>query len=119
MDLLGDSDACYLPYWIDPKYGSVVRLAFPSKLSLYLAAGKPVFFHGPGTSSPVVFFEKYPVGVCCHTLEKKDILDSLCRLIFDKELYEQSTKNGRKALKEVFDMHVIENRFREFIGYPG
>jgi hypothetical protein len=39
---LSQVDAAYLPYWFDRKHSYIVRTAFPSKLSAYVAAGVPV-----------------------------------------------------------------------------
>jgi hypothetical protein len=59
----------YIPYWFDADFEQVVRLSFPVKLTSALASGTPVFFHGPGDSSPAQFLKQHHVGwVCEHSL---------------------------------------------------
>jgi len=81
---LSDCDLAYLPYWIDPKYRLLTRLCFPSKFSTYLAAGLPIFFHGPKDSSPAKFMEAYPFGPMSNSLEPQEIGKQLVRFVSNK-----------------------------------
>jgi len=116
IDILSKVHITYLPYWFDKRYSMAVRLCFPNKLSTYLAAGKPVLFHGPEDSSPAHFFGKYPVGLCCHSLEKGPIIESLKRFITDAELYTLAAKAGQEALDKELNLNVFRQRFAALIG---
>lgn len=114
--LLAESDVNYLPYWFDPSRREAVRLCFPTKLTSYLASGRPVFFHGPQDSSPPRFFERFPVATCCHTLAAEDILDSLRRVVADTEFYGQAAAAIDAAIDEELNASVLRRRFAELLG---
>lgn len=114
--LLAESDVNYLPYWFDDAHRTAVRLCFPSKLSPYLATGRPVFFHGPAESSPPRFFERYPVAVCAHSLDEGEIIAALKRVATDRVFYRRAGAAIEAALDEELSMSVFRERFAELIG---
>lgn len=118
LPILAETDLLYLPYWLDPSYEMSTRLCFPNKLTTYLAAGRPVFFHGPKSSSPAEFFTRYPVGVTCHSHTPEEILAALQRLVEDPELYSATTRAGQRALDEELGLPVFLRRFAQLVGIP-
>jgi hypothetical protein len=116
VELLSQVDITYLPYWFDESYSLSVRLCFPNKLSTYLAAGRPVLFHGPKDSSPVRFFNRFPVGLSCHSLENTEIIESLRRFIVDVEFYSDATEAGQKAREQELNLQIFRSRFASLIG---
>lgn len=105
------TDAAYLPYWLDPVHDISVRLCFPNKLTTYLAAGRPVFFHGPAGSSPDRFFDRYPVGPRCHTHDAGEILDALGTLA-DPNAYRTAARTAARAVAEELSPEIFHRRFR-------
>src|SRR6476619_6854710 len=65
--VLSGCDVCYVPDWCDEAFRPGVELSFPNKVSLYLAAGRPILYHGPEPATPTRFLERWPVGVPCHS----------------------------------------------------
>ena len=116
IDLMSQVDVTYLPYWFDERYSLSVRLCFPNKLTTYLAAGRPVLFHGPEDSSPAHFFRRFPAGLCCHSLEESRIIESLRRFATDREFYASAVQAGQRALDEELDLRVFLRRFAALIG---
>jgi hypothetical protein len=116
LALMADCDVTYLPYWFNPRYRTAVRLCFPNKLSTYLAAGRPVFYHGPMESSAARFFERYPVGVCCHALAPPVITVALLRLATDQALYAAAVAAGQRALDQELGLPVFRRRLAEMLG---
>ena len=116
IDLLSQVDVTYLPYWFDERYSLSARLCFPNKLATYLAAGRPVLFHGPEDSSPAQFFRRFPVGLCCHSLMESQIIGSLRRLATDRELYASAAQAGQRAQDEELNLNVFLRRFAALIG---
>lgn len=114
--LMSQVDVAYLPYWFDEPHSLAVRLCFPGKLPTYLAAGRPVLFHGPQDSSPARFFHRFPVGICCHSLEESEIISSLRRFATDREFYALATQAGQTALDEELGLHVLRRHFAALIG---
>lgn len=115
IQLLSEADILYCPYWFDHTYEQEARFSFPSKLTTYLAAGRPVFFHGPSYASPSRFLEKYDAAVFCHDLSKSSIYNCIDRLIWDKELYSKLTENGHKAFMENLTTDAMRRQFMKFL----
>ncbi len=116
LELLTSMDIAYLPYWLAPKWSYVVKTAFPSKLSTYVAAGVPVFYHGPGNSSVSEFLRDYPVGLECDSLESSPILACLERLAGDREFLARAAAARQAALADELGRHVMLDRFAQLLG---
>lgn len=114
--LMSEADILYLPYWTDPEFEMEARLSFPSKLVSYLAAGRPVMFHGPEYASPARFLAKHEAALNCYTLENTKIYDTLARMVLDVDLYRNLSVNGRRAFDEYFTLARMRESFAEFLG---
>jgi hypothetical protein len=82
---------------------------------LYLAAGRPIVFHGPERSTPTRFLERWPVGVPCHSLDPRAIGDALTMAAAMRV-----SRSGGGAIPQVLraelGLHVFRRRFAEFVG---
>jgi hypothetical protein len=116
IELMSQVDVTYLPYWFDERHSLSVRLCFPNRLATYMAAGRPVLFHGPEDSSPAHFLRRFPAGLSCHSLESSVIIENLRRLVVDRELYANATQAGQSALNEELNLQVFRQRFAALIG---
>jgi hypothetical protein len=116
VKLMSEVDIVYLPYWFDESHSLSVRLCFPTKLPTYLAAGKPVLFHGPRDSSPARFFRRFPVGLCCHSLEEGEIVKTIRRFITDREFYALAAQACQIAFDTEINLRVFRRRFANLIG---
>lgn len=116
IDILSQVDVNYLPYWFDRSYSLSVRVCFPNKLSTYLAAGRPVFYQGPKDSSPTRFFQRFPVGICCHSLNESDIIESLSRFVNDQDFYASAARQTQIAVDQELNLRVFLKRFASLIG---
>jgi hypothetical protein len=105
-----------VPYWFDEAFQPAVELSFPNKISLYLAAGRPIVFHGPHRSTPTRFLERWPVGIPCHSLDPRDIAASLLTAATDATFHETAARAIPEALREELGMHRFRERFAEFLG---
>lgn len=97
IEILSQCDILYCPYFFDRELESTSRLSFPSKLTTYLAAGRPVLLHGPEYSSPYKFLKENNAGMLCHGLAKTAISNALGRLVYDTDRYAELAENGNKA----------------------
>jgi hypothetical protein len=113
--LLSEADVLYCPYWFDPAFETEARLSFPSKLTTYLAAGRPVLFHGPPYASPARFLDKHGAGVCCYSAEPTEVIRRLDQLASDTDLYAEVTKNGRMAFEKYLTLSTLRKSFFEFL----
>jgi glycosyltransferase involved in cell wall biosynthesis len=102
LRLLSQMDLLYCPYWFDPEFREEASLSFPSKLVSYLAAGRPVLFHGPEYASPVPLFRRCAIGSACHTLAPDGVAWELRSLLGDCE---RALEMGR------FASQVFRNQF--------
>ena len=114
--LMSECDLCYLPYWLAPEFAVVTRLAFPTKLSTYLASGRPVLFHGPADSSPAHFFGKYRAAACCHSDAAPALIGAITSLVEDPAAYARAVREGRRALAAEFTQRLFRQRFADLLG---
>ncbi|MSP97720.1 MAG: hypothetical protein EXR29_10955 [Betaproteobacteria bacterium] len=114
--LLSEADVLYCPYWFDKAFEEEARLSFPGKLSTYFAAGRPVLVHGPEYASPARFISEHDAGLCCHSLESKDIIRVLASLLADPPRYARLARNGHTALLKYFTTSTMRAHFFEFLG---
>lgn len=115
LRLMNESDILYCPYLFNPTFEMVSRLSFPSKLITYLAAGRPVFFHGPKYASPGIFLEEHRAGLHCASLKKEEISKMLKMLATDSELYSILAQNGRKIFDQYFTFESLRHNFAKFL----
>lgn len=115
IEILSQLDILYVPYWFDPVFEQEARFSFPSKVTTYLASGRPVFFHGPEYSSPGRFLEKNNVGLCCHSQDPLEIIEQLARLIDDQVYYQKITANGHTLLLEELTFDALKKSLYTFL----
>ena len=115
ITLLSKCDVLYCPYFFDPAYEIIARTSFPSKLTSYLAAGKPVLFHGPRDSSPAAFLTKYDAGCNCSSLDPSELMMSLEEILFDEARTAALTANGKRAFRENLSTEHLKKQFCEFL----
>jgi len=111
---INKADLAYLPYWMSNKFSHAVQTAFPSKLSLYVASGTPVLYHGPEVSTPAEFLIDYRVGINCHSLDSQKIINSIHSCL-SSEFKNQYIASRNKALQNVFRSNRSSEIFQESI----
>lgn len=111
LQILSECDILYCPYWFSPKYETEARLSFPSKLTSYLAAGRPVLFHGPKYSSPSRFIGQHDAALQCNTMNRKDIVDALVKLVAEPDEYRRFAINGTKAFHSQLTEDAMQAQF--------
>ena len=114
--LLSEADILYCPYWFSPAFEVEARLSFPSKLPTYLAAGRPVLFHGPEYASAAGFLKDNAAGFLCNSNSPSVIINALLALATDTNLYARLTKNGRTAFDKYFTLSSLRQSFATFLG---
>jgi len=115
-EILSHCDLLYCPYPFDPKMREVSTYSFPSKLVLYLAAGRPIVFHGPDYSSPCHYIRQKECGAVADRLVATAVFNEIERLVTDVELYKKAAKNAQAAFAEDFTLESMAKSFHHFIG---
>jgi glycosyltransferase involved in cell wall biosynthesis len=117
--ILAECDVCYVPYWFDDVFRAGVQLSFPNKVSLYLAAGRPIFFHGPRESAPARFLDRWPVGIPCHSLDAEEIVARLEVAATDDAFHEAAAEAIPRALHEELGLDRFRRSFADLLGVDG
>lgn len=115
-EILSHCDLLYCPYPFDPKMREVAAYSFPSKLVLYLAAGRPIVFHGPDYSSPCRYIRQKECGVVADRVVATAVFNEIERLVIDATLYERTARNAQDAFVEDFTLESMAKSFHHFIG---
>lgn len=105
---LSKCDVLYLPYPMDNKYTSTVRMSFPTKLSTYVAANVPILYHGPSNSTVVSFVEKYPIASVCSTKDSHLIIQILTELLLNDDLRSSLKHEQCRVFEEFFSMQQFK-----------
>lgn len=116
IEIMGTCHFLYLPYWFNPAYADSVRLCFPTKLTTYLTAGRPTFFHGPSTASVIAFFDRFRVGHGCHHTDPSAIAADLSKFAEDVLGGTEFESEIHRAVEEELNFEVFHRRFRELLG---
>lgn len=109
-------DILYCPYPFAPEMEEVSRLSFPSKIPTYLAAGRPVFFHGPEWASPAHYLKERGAGLLCSERAMTGVRDGLARLVNDPALYEELAMGARNAFLADFTLARMQILVQKFLG---
>jgi hypothetical protein len=120
IHLLGECDVLYCPYFLEPKKDYIAHTGFPSKLAPYLAAARPVFFHGPREAPASRLIETTGCGVTCDSCSPRHILGDLEGLLADRDQYAAFCHNARKAFLEHLTTATLRKHFMTFchLGQP-
>ncbi len=113
---LAGVDFCYLPYWFAPAKRRHAELSFPTKLTTYLAAGRPVLYHGPAWAGAQEVMQRWQVGLSVNSLDPAAVSRVMVRLSLDEPLKEKFSLASREAFMEEFNSRVMLARFRQLIG---
>ncbi len=111
LQILSECDILYCAYWFSNKFEAPAKLSFPSKLTSYLAAGRPILFHGPEYSSPYKFLKEHDAGMLCHGVTKSAISNALNQLVGDPQRYRQLSENGNRAFQSYLTEEYMRSQF--------
>jgi glycosyltransferase involved in cell wall biosynthesis len=113
---LAGVDFCYLPYWFMPNRRRHAGLSFPTKLTTYLAAGRPVLYHGPEYADVSRIMRTWGLGLSVHSLASEDIGAAVTRLARDLDLQRDCQRAAATAFRLEFNSTVMKRNFAQLIG---
>lgn len=114
--ILSQCDILYCPYPFDQGMKEVSLYSFPSKLVLYLAAGRPILFHGPGYSSPAYYIKRRNCGIIASRAVATAVYNELEGLVRDPAAYRTMGRNAQAAFINDFTLESMDRSFNTFIG---
>lgn len=110
-----DADICYCPYPFTAEMEETARLSFPSKAVLYMASGKPVFFHGPHYASPAGYFAKNHAAVVCSSLDPYAVHGLFRWLVNDSDVYAATAAKAHEAFLKDFTLDRLRDSLDQFL----
>ena len=118
IDILAESDATYLPQPFAQDRRNMATLSFPTKLTTYLAAGRPIVLHAPDYASLPQYHHQQPLGLHCGSTDPQTIVAALRRLITEPSFYAQAADDARKAYEVDFTQERFRGSFAELLAVP-
>lgn len=119
LELLSETcDILYCPYPYAASMVDVAKFSFPSKIPTYLAAGRPILFHGPDYASPAQYLKATGAGYICRSIEADAVYDGLAHLVEDPLLYARIAEAAQAAFLKDFTLDRMRGDVRRFLGYP-
>lgn len=112
---MSECDLTFCPYPFDPALDEVSRLSFPSKVVAYLAAGRPVVFHGPRTASPARYLVQTGAGVVSYGPKAAAVFNVIDQLVRDPELYRSCAEGAVRAFERDFTLETMRENFYSFL----
>ena len=115
-ELLCSCDALYLPQSFSSADRALTQLSFPTKLSSYVATGRPVIAHGPVYGSINRFCREHQFGAVCDSLDPKAMLTLLQQLASDEDFRKQQAVASTRVAQEQLTYSQFANGVRELLG---
>lgn len=81
VTLLAGCNVLYLPQPFVEDSRLLAELSFPTKLSTYVAARRPIMLHAPSYASLGPFWQRFPMGPWCHSASPRALTQTLDGLI--------------------------------------
>jgi len=117
QSLMADCDLCYLPQPFESHLSDLAHYSFPTKLTNYLALGRPVFVHAPPHASVVRFFAQRPFGVVCDSLQAANIVEALEGFLgSDATVRELASLSALDVAKTQFSIDRFTQAVDQFLG---
>lgn len=115
LEDLNAMDILYLPLSIDPAFSNFAKFSLSTKMVSYLAAGLPIFYHGPKDSASHSLLSQYRACAACFSNDPDQIFDALC----DAQACRlELVENALRLAREKFQLPEIRNRFWSAIQCP-
>lgn len=114
---LAECDLLYLPQSFAAESRRFSELSFPTKLSTYVAARRPIFLHGPDYASLAGFWQRFELGPQCQELAPDRVLESVGQALQRDSACESTWLNeiGR-VHEQVLSQRQFEEGVRRLVG---
>lgn len=118
VSILSGCTLNYVPFFSGEAFDTLTATSFPAKVAAYLAAGRPVFFHGPDFAPASRFIREHRAGVTCDSLEPSAVVEDLERLLSDPDGFRRTAANAHQAFIDHLTLESLRRHFVEFISAP-
>lgn len=103
----------FLPLGFSKQSRTYVRLSMPTKLTEYLASGRPVILYCPKEIALAKYLEDKKCAIMCTNNDVNQLKAAVLKLQ-DKGFYNELIKNSLNLAKQ-HDIHIVCERFREIM----
>lgn len=107
VTILSASDFCYCQYSMNPALARFPTTSFPTKVSTYLLARRPILYHGPKDADINWFVQRHGVGASCFCRN-----DNLEKSIDEVMSITPNAADYRAALEDRFGGHITSSLAR-------
>ncbi|MDV2995711.1 MAG: hypothetical protein N4J56_005365 [Chroococcidiopsis sp. SAG 2025] len=98
-----------------PEYAHMTRSSVQTKLTDYMAAGRPILACGPAYSACNQFLKKWKCGLVCETNQVSTIESFLIDTISNKSLQQEIAEVAFKVLNENFDKKIVTEKLQSYV----
>ncbi|QDV83003.1 hypothetical protein TBK1r_19360 [Stieleria magnilauensis] len=127
---LAECDVCFLPQPFAPSGRLVAEYSFPTKVSSYLSAGRPLLVLAPPHASLSTYQSQSkdqgdpryklenesPFGFCCETSDPVDLADLIRRMVRDHDFYQRGCGRASSCANASFRGDAGASNVREALG---
>jgi len=96
----------------DEDMRAMTRLSMSTKISQYMAAGRPLFCYGPGEVTSCRYVASMQAGIVVGSRDPAVLSDELNRLCHNRDLRIESGRQAWAAAKRRHDSTAVRNTFR-------
>jgi hypothetical protein len=104
--LLADCDVLYLPQSFEPESRKFSELSFPTKLSTYVASGRPILLHAPHYASLTEVWSQFELGPACHVTDPTAV-----RQVLESALQSKSAERWKSEVHRAHEEFLSVSRF--------
>jgi hypothetical protein len=117
--LMAECDLLYMPQSFQKHHDALTRWSFPTKLSTYVATGRPVFFHTPTWGSLHAFATQHGFSLVCDSLNPEHLVNALLRLNVEPSLLRTQGEVSVRIANTVLSHGEFRRQTRAFLGLEG
>lgn len=114
--LMADCDLLYMPQSFQKSHDALTRWSFPTKLSTYVATGRPVFFHTPTWGSLSSFAAQNGFRFLCNTLDPAHVVQVLRNIEVSPNTLSVESQNSCRIANTVLSHAEFRQQTRMFLG---
>jgi glycosyltransferase involved in cell wall biosynthesis len=116
VQLLSECDVLYCSSAFQPFFADVHRQSIPPSFACYLAAGRPLIFHGPASSAIGQYISSRGAGLLVENSYSAAIYNAMCRIVDNPGLYQRVGQNINETFLADFNLEAASANFADLLG---
>lgn len=116
--LMASCDLLYLPQAFESHQKPLTQLSFPTKVSTYVATGRPVLVHTPEYGSLTRFCRQHGFGLLCNSLQPRDLAHLIRQLAMDQNARQTQAQASVRVASNVLTQSSFSRGVHQLLGIP-